>query len=111
MVILHRLLCVLIVVRVLCPPGVCICKYSSMPARILANLQTGVEVPPPPPEEKDDHDPGCPCSPLSTAPGLRPSDVPLHAIIFVPPSLDRASVALILSLFDEVPPLPLAWPS
>jgi hypothetical protein len=109
--ILYRLLCVLIVVRVLCPPGVCVCKLSTRPVGVLANLFTGTEVPPLPPEEEDDHDPGCPCSPLSTALGLRPSDVPLHAVVFVAPSFDLAPYALILSPFDTAPRLPLAWPA
>lgn len=111
MAILYRLFCVLIVVRVLCPPGVCLCKFSTAPARLLATLfHTGKEVPPPPPEENDDHEPGCPCSPLTAGMGLRPSDVPLHAIVFVPPSLDLAAEPPLLSSLDETTPWPLAWP-
>jgi hypothetical protein len=107
---LFRMLCVLICVRVLCPPDVCLCASSAVPARALAFLfQTGKDVPPPPHEHDDDHDAGCPCSPLDTGLGLRPSHVQ-HAIAFVVPSLD-ATKTLLLSVSYQTQPVPLAWPS
>jgi hypothetical protein len=103
-----RLLCVLIFVRVLCPPGVCLCKLSGMPARLAAAAAGDEQLPPP--EEDDDHDSGCPASPLSAAMGLKPAHVPQHAVAFVAESLDLPDAAQALSPLDDLPPLPVAWP-
>jgi hypothetical protein len=108
---LYRLLCMLIFVRVMCPPGVCLCKLSVLPARLAAHVfATGKEVPLPPAERDDEHDDGCPCSPFSAGMGLRTSDVPQHAIAFVAPSLDLALEAPTLATFEEMQLPPLAWP-
>lgn len=104
-----RLLCVLIFVRVMLPPGVCVCQLSGLSARLAAHL-AGREQPPPPPEDDHGHDPGCPASPLSAALGLKPSHVPQHAIAFVAPSLDLAADAPAFTPPEELPSLPAAWP-
>jgi hypothetical protein len=103
-------LCVLIFVRVMLPPGICVCKLSGLPARLAANFFGDEELPLPPEADDDDHDAGCPASPLSSALGLKPAHVPQHAIAFVSPSLDLTADAPALLPWDELPPLPLAWP-
>lgn len=63
---------VLITIRLMVPPGVCICQASSPVLHVLARA-TGY--PPPPTEDHHDHDhhPGCPCSGLSEGMGLKPA--------------------------------------
>jgi hypothetical protein len=75
---LHRLLFVLLTLRLLLPPGICVCQWHSPAARMLAGLfKTGKEVPPSPPaEQEDDHEPGCPASKLAAGMGLRPASPP-----------------------------------
>lgn len=75
---LHRILFVLLTLRLLLPPGICVCQWHSPAARILAGLfKTGKEVPPSPPaENEDDHEPGCPASKLAAGMGLRPAAQP-----------------------------------
>src|SRR5205823_13842848 len=92
------------------PPGHCACKLSGVPARQAAHLLGGEEMPLPAEPEDDDHDPGCPASPLSAALGLKPADVPQHAIAFVAPSLDITPDAPALEGVDRPQALPLAWP-
>jgi hypothetical protein len=110
---LYRILLVLLTVRLLMPPGICACTWSSPAGRLLADfLKTGKEVPLPPleNEDRDDHAPGCPASPLAAGMGVKPSSEP-------PPcpalSLERPPV------FEEVPavspllasaPEPVSWP-
>lgn len=81
---LRALLMVLIVLRLLMPPGICACKWTSPAARLLISLlpcdrQIPVEQPR---ENDDDHDPGCPASPLAAGMGVAPPCDPL-----LPPTL------------------------
>lgn len=82
---LHQTLFVLLTIRLLLPPGICVCQWHSPAARILVGmLQTNKDVPPPPPVEKeDDHEPGCPASKLAAGMGLRP--------VFQAPTLPTAA--------------------
>jgi hypothetical protein len=66
----------LMLLRLLVPPGCCLCQASAPAARALAAL-AGKELPeaiPEPPEEENHHD-GCPASFVSTGMGLRPATV------------------------------------
>jgi hypothetical protein len=66
----------LIVLRLLMPPGICVCKLTSPALRLLAVLQ-GAEPPVAPLEvEDDDHSPGCPASYLSQGLGVAPPSGP-----------------------------------
>jgi hypothetical protein len=58
-------------VRLLLPPGICICQSGAPLARLIAAL-LGPVVPPAEAEDEEDHDPGCPKSKLSAGMGLRP---------------------------------------
>jgi hypothetical protein len=69
---------VLMAARLLMPPGICACKWSSPAARFLvAILQTGQQVPAEPERDDDDHAPGCPASPLAAGMGVKPPSEPL----------------------------------
>ena len=64
----RRVLCLLMFLRLLAPPGICLCKLSAPAVAYLSGN------PAPDSEqssEDDDHAPGCPCSPLASAMGLR----------------------------------------
>jgi hypothetical protein len=65
--ILLRILYLLIFVRVMAPPGICLCKLTAP----LAYSLSGQPVPAQPAEPDNDHEPGCPASPLAAAMGLR----------------------------------------
>ncbi len=69
------LLSVLITMRLLMPPGICVCKLSSPASRLLA-AAVGNELPPALPENDDDHDPGCPASCLAPGLGVAPPTGP-----------------------------------
>ena len=71
---LRTLLMVLIVMRLLMPPGICACKWSSPAARLLIALtQSDRQVPVQQERDNDDdHDAGCPASPLSAGMGVAP---------------------------------------
>jgi hypothetical protein len=71
------LLSTLIVLRLLMPPGICVCKLSSPASRWLA-AAWGAELPPPPPptHTDDDHAPGCPASSLAEGLGVAPPPGP-----------------------------------
>ena len=80
---LRALLMVLITVRMLMPPGICACKWSAPAARMLLLLaQSERPIPSDREQDDDDHDPGCPASPLATGMGIKPASEPL-----LPPSL------------------------
>jgi hypothetical protein len=71
-------LSVLITLRLLMPPGICVCKLSSPAARFLA-AAWGAQLPPPPPpptHTDDDHAPGCPASSLAEGLGVAPPSGP-----------------------------------
>ena len=74
----HQFLFVLLTIRLLLPPGICVCQWHSPAARMLVHFFGGTkEVPPPPPvENEDDHEPGCPASKLAAGMGLRPASPP-----------------------------------
>jgi hypothetical protein len=92
---LDGILFVLLTIRLLLPPGICVCQWHSPAARFIVGLlNTGKEVPPPPPPEKeDDHEPGCPASKLAAGMGLRPASQPP-----LPPTASLEIVALIAPL-------------
>lgn len=81
---LRSLLMILMVIRLLMPPGICACKWSSPAARMLiALLQSDRQIPSEPQRDsEDDHDAGCPASPLSAGMGVAPPCAP-----FLPPAL------------------------
>jgi hypothetical protein len=71
-VFLFRLLILLIVVRILVPPCMCLCKLEAPASRAIAWV-FGTEVPDAPMDyHDDDHHPGCPASYLSLGLGLQP---------------------------------------
>lgn len=87
----RAILMTLIVLRLLMPPGICACKWSSPAARLLvALLQSERQVPVEEERDDDDHAPGCPASPLAVGMGVAPPCEPL-----LPPGLS----------FDPPPPL------
>jgi hypothetical protein len=84
--ILYRVLFVLMTLRLLLPPGICVCKWNSPAARILVDLlQTGKDIPPPEPEDENNDAPGCPASPFAVGMGLRPAS---PAPLFLDPALE-----------------------
>jgi hypothetical protein len=111
--ILYKLLYVLMAVRLLLPPGICICQSAAPAARLLAHLlQTGMDVPTPEAEEdeRDDHAPGCPASKLSTGMGLLPATVlstPDQPFTHGVPSADSDAAP---SFPAARPVWPLSWP-
>lgn len=83
--ILQPLLLAAIILRLLMPPGVCVCKLSSPAVRLLS-LALGGEAPVLAPEHDDhDHHPGCPASGLTEGLGVQPASVQLD---HPTPSLD-----------------------
>jgi hypothetical protein len=75
---------VLIVLRLLMPPGICACQWSSPAARLLITLtQSDRQIPGEQQRDNDDdHDAGCPASPLAAGMGVAPPCDP-----FLPPGL------------------------
>jgi hypothetical protein len=67
-----RLGLVLIGVRLLVPPCVCLCQLTAPAARFVAGL-LGSDLPPPEPEDPDHHHDGCPASKLSVGLGVPPA--------------------------------------
>jgi hypothetical protein len=100
---LRTILMLLMAIRLLMPPGICVCKLNSPAARTLAQL-LGLKRDVPPAENDpnpDDHDPGCPASSLSAALGLRPPSEPmpplLPALEHLPTSLQSTCPCLLVS--------------
>jgi hypothetical protein len=92
----RAILMVLIALRLLMPPGICACKWSSPAARLLAALlQNQRQVPAEQERDDDDHAPGCPASPLAAGMGVKPPSEPL-----LPPDLS----------LDPLPPLQSVQP-
>lgn len=88
---LRALLMILIVVRLLMPPGICACQWSSPAARVLvALLHSDRQIPSQQEQDNDDHDAGCPASPLSSGMGVVPQSEPL-----LPPTLALGSPPLL----------------
>jgi hypothetical protein len=109
---LYRTLLVLLTVRLLMPPGICACTWSSPAGRLLADfLKTGKEVPLPPVEDdRDDHAPGCPASPLAAGMGVKPSSEPPPR-----PALSPEQPPVFEVMQSVSPPLasapePVSWP-
>src|SRR5438046_8271238 len=75
MTIAVRILGLLLFLRLLAPPGICICKLS---APVFACL-SGQDCPAETEEGDDDHSPGCPCSPFAAGMGLRAPSEPAPA--------------------------------
>lgn len=94
------ILMVLIALRLMMPPGICACKWSSPAGRLLAGvLHTERQVPTEQERDDDDHAPGCPASPLAAGMGVKPSTEPLLPPL---PSFDA------LPSLSSIQPLPLA---
>jgi hypothetical protein len=92
----RTILMVLMVLRLLLPPGICVCEWSSPAARLLIALLNGQrQVPPQQEPDDDDHAPGCPASPLAVGMGVRPPSE-----LVWPPALS----------LDPLPPLQAAQP-
>jgi hypothetical protein len=75
---------VLITLRLLMPPGICACKWSSPAARLLVALVQSERVVPNAndSDNEDDDAPGCPASPLAVGMGVKPPSEPV-----LPPDL------------------------
>jgi len=67
---------VLIAIRLLMPPGICVCQWSSPAARLLIALVQSEREVPVEDDRDDDHAPGCPASPLAVGMGVKPSAEP-----------------------------------
>jgi hypothetical protein len=87
---LYRTFLVLIVLRLLMPPGICVCKHSSFASRALTEALGGEHETAPEGPDDHDHVPGCPASDLAAGMGLFPAGPPS-------PSLDARHVDLSLS--------------
>ncbi len=76
---LRRFLLLVLLLRLLLPPGICLCHDNSPATRlVLSLLDPSRPLPPAAPVEDDDHDPGCPGSVLATGMGLK---LPLVALL------------------------------
>lgn len=99
---MRAILMFLIALRLLMPPGICACQWSSPAARLLISLaQSDKQIPPEPQHDSDDdHDAGCPASPLAVGMGVAPPCQPLF-----PPglALDTLSVPMQMQLFCSAP--------
>lgn len=114
MAFLFRLLVLLIVVRILVPPCMCLCKLEAPAARAIAWV-FGTEVPDGPIDDHDhDHHPGCPASYLSLGLGLKPmpfiepppSPLSLPApSAFLPATTLVVPVSITAMIFAADPPL------
>jgi hypothetical protein len=104
----RQVLFVLLTIRLLLPPGICVCQWHSPAARFVVSLlNTGKEVPPPPPEEKeDDHEPGCPASKLAAGMGLRPASPPALPPAALPEFLTGVAVLAPSSHADNAQQIP-----
>jgi hypothetical protein len=106
--ILTRVLFVLLALRLLVPPGICLCKLSSPASRLLADALGNEPLSlPAETEHHDDHHDGCPAGGLCEALGLRPAgpgpiELPLVAVL--PVLADFVSTGAAASPFE----LPLA---
>jgi hypothetical protein len=68
-----HILFVLMTLRLLAPPGICLCK-STGPIMLWLGSEPVTEEP----TRDEDHEPGCPASPLSAGMYVKPSDVPAY---------------------------------
>jgi hypothetical protein len=97
-----HILFVLMSLRLLAPPGICLCK-STAPVVLWLGGEPVTEEP----SRDDDHEPGCPASPLSAGMYLKPSDVPTFPPLTFdhPPQPESPPGAplLIVAPADELP--------
>lgn len=93
----HRILFVLLTIRLLMPPGICACKWNAPAARLLVALagKPTATIPPAPAETDDDHAPGCPASFLAVGMGVWPPSEPV-------PSPDLSSELLPVPATSDV---------
>ncbi|MHB1423085.1 MAG: hypothetical protein ACYC3I_07810 [Gemmataceae bacterium] len=102
----RALLMVLIAVRLLMPPGICACKWSSPAARLLLALTRSDRLIPTEQERDndDDHDAGCPASPLAVGMGVKPPCEPLlpPRLAIDPPPLFQATLPFFSLRADPV---------
>ena len=89
-----RILYVLIFLRLMAPPGVCLCKLSAPALAFLA----GNSLPQEDQTQDDDHLPGCPCSPLCAGMGLQP---PVEMVPLPQSSLDVVPQPPLLETFAK----------
>jgi len=97
-----RILVVLIGVRLLLPPGICICKLSSPVVRVVADALGGDPTAPAP--DDDDHDPGCPASVLSLGMGVKPASPTLDAPAALPCPADPPPALAVACGRIDAPP-------
>jgi hypothetical protein len=98
------LLSLLIALRLLMPPGLCICKLSSPVLRAIA-ITRGQEPPAPPsPADDDDHHPGCPASFLSVGMGVAPPPGPGPLVLPLTGAVSIDDPLTLCSCCDPVPP-------
>ena len=94
-----RILYLLLFVRLMAPPGICLCKLSAPAVAFLS----GTPIPSENQAPDEDHAPGCPCSPLCAAMGLRaPTEaapLPDLSLDFVPEPV----ATVVVNRLREVP--------
>ena len=113
----RALLMALIVLRLLMPPGICACQWSSPAARLLLAFTKSDRLIPmeQPRDNDDDHDAGCPASPLAVGMGVAPPCEPLFppALSYdappLPPTMlfDPVSIGPVVSVHINDPSIPL----
>jgi hypothetical protein len=98
-------LSLLITVRLLMPPGICVCTLSAPASRLLLAV-FGQEVPEPAPvNEEDDqnHHPGCPACFLAVGMGVAPPPGPGFIDLPLTGSVLSAATPALVSPSDLVP--------
>jgi hypothetical protein len=112
-VVAGRILILLMILRLLMPPGICACKASSPAGRLLA-IALRLTPTPQPEVVDDDHSPGCPASVFSTglgvAPPAGPGSVPFAAFPFEDFFVPASSLPPFSSCPFRADFLPLATP-
>jgi len=78
----YRFLVVLIGLRMLAPPGICLCHAGAPAVRFVVTiLDSSKQIPPEDENGTDDHEPGCPTSPLASGLGLQPPPVQVPPLL------------------------------
>jgi hypothetical protein len=99
-ILLKLSLLILLALRLLVPPGICLCKLSSPASRLLVSVLGSEPLPQPVEHDDGQHDDGCPAGHLSEGMGVWPTG---------PVLFDLTSAALLPPLPDVA--LPGAPPS